>query len=111
MFSKGTMRDVGIDVTIKNNPEHVLAPSDLGMIRKMKLRKITAEEFKAWYVALFKERWASRNGEMRELIRLGRKEDVLLKCPCPAKHKHCHAHVAALYLNKLIEKLPPDDNG
>ncbi len=111
MFSKGTMRDVGIDVTIKNNPEHVLAPDDWEMVRKVKLRKISTEEYKTWYLNLLRKRWETRREEILDLVKRGRSEDIRLKCYCPAKDSFCHANLAAKFLNALMARISPNGNG
>lgn len=103
MFFKGTMKDIGIDITIKNNPDHVLAPDSWDMVRKVKLGQIDPKEYIVWYNNLFKERWETRNKEIRDLIELGKKKDIKLKCYCSNKTNYCHANLAAKNLNKLIE--------
>jgi hypothetical protein len=110
MFSKGTMRDEGIDVTPRGNPGHVLVPDDIDMFRKGKLHIIAPEEFEKWYRNLFVERWNSgRKDEIMQLMAQGKKEDIKLCCFCPNREEHCHANLAAKYLNQLISKMLSDD--
>lgn len=105
MFLKGTMKDRGVDITIKNNPGHVLAPDDWDMVRKVKLRKISPEEYKVYYANLLRERWEDRKEEIKEFARQGVDKDVKLKCFCSDKEKHCHAHLASNFLNNVIKKV------
>ena len=105
MFSKGSMRDQGIDITWKNNPDHVLAPDDQEMVRKVKLRKISPDEFKSWYKKLLQKRWETRKEEILEMVKLGKDKDIKLKCFCSSRETHCHAVTASEVLNGLISRL------
>lgn len=105
MFFKGVMKDHGIDITIKNNPSHVLSPDSWDMVLKVKFKKISYEEYKAYYLNLLKVRWGTRKKEIVALAEEGAKEDIKLRCYCPMKDKFCHCYIAAAFLNKLIEKL------
>jgi hypothetical protein len=105
MFSKGVMKDKGIDVTIKNNPGHVLAPDDWQKVLDVKFGKISRQEYKAYYLNLIRERWATRKQEFIELAKVGAVEDIKLKCFCPMKDKFCHCYLAAEFMNQLIQKL------
>jgi len=105
MFEKGTMKDSGIDVTLKNNPKHVLAPDDINILLDFKFNKIGSERFKEYYHALLKNRWETRKEEFLDLARRGKTEDIKLKCPCSNDYVDCHANLAARFLNKLVSKL------
>ena len=105
MFHKGVMKDHGIDITIKNNPNHVLSPDSWDMVLNVKFKKISYEEYKAYYLNLLKVRWESRKEEFKELARRGAKEDIKLRCFCQMKDKFCHCYLASAFMNKLIEKL------
>lgn len=105
MFSKGVLKDRGIDITIKNNPNHVLAPDNWERVLDVKFGKITPQEYKDYYLNLIKERWVTRKKEFIELAKKGAKEDIKLKCFCPMKIKYCHCYLAAAFMNKLIEKM------
>jgi len=105
MFRKGTIKDTGIDITYKNNPEHVLAPNDWNMILDVKFGKIDEEEYKNWYTNLIRDRWQSRREEILSLAKEGLHKDITLKCFCPKNVSYCHADIAAKFLNNLIKKL------
>lgn len=108
MFQKGTMRDSGancIDITIKNNPEHVLAPDDWDMVMKVKFGKVSPDDYKKWYVALLKNRWGTRKKEFLDLLKMGRTEKIILKCFCPKSDKFCHAYIASNFLNIMLERI------
>jgi hypothetical protein len=105
MFSKGTMRDKGIDITIKNNPGHVLSPDDWDMVMGVKLKKITPDEYKAWYINLLTSRWKLRKNEFINLAKLGINQDIILKCFCHKNESYCHAFIAAKFMNNLANKL------
>lgn len=99
------MKDEGIDVTLRNNPEHVLAPDNSDIIRDFKFDKIEPEEFKVYYHKLLKDRWVSRKDEFMSLVKLGKSKEVKLKCTCSKCVEECHANIAANFLNKLIATL------
>jgi hypothetical protein len=105
MFIKGTMKDSGIDVTLKNNPDHILAPDDIVVVRDFKFDKIEPEEFKQYYLTLLKNRWDTRKSEFIELVKKGKSKDIKLKCTCSQCVEDCHANLAAKFLNKLITKV------
>jgi hypothetical protein len=105
MFSKGVMKDRGIDITIKNNPGHVLAPDSWEKVLNVKFGKITSQEYKDYYLNLIKQRWATRKEEFIELAKTGAKENIKLKCYCPMKDKFCHCYLAASFMNQLIQKM------
>ena len=105
MFSKGTLKDDGIDITIKNNPDHVLSPNDWDMVVKARCGKITAAEYRRWYLNLIKERWATRREEFKALAQEGMTKDIKLLCYCPKTSPFCHAKIAAEFMNALVKKM------
>ena len=105
MFSKGTMKDPGLDITIKNNPGHVLSPNDWDMVLKAKFHKVSYDDYRTWYLGVIKERWATRQEEFMELAREGLTSDIKLKCFCTNSTKICHAHIAVTFMNALVAKL------
>jgi hypothetical protein len=105
MFSKGPMKGDGIDITIKNNPEHVLAPDDWDMVLKARLGKIPPEEYKRWYLNLLKTRWETRRDEFKELALQGTDKEIKLKCFCPPSVSYCHAKIASDFMNALAKKM------
>lgn len=105
MFIKGTMKEEGIDITLKNNPEHFLAPDDWQMVLDAKFNKIPFEKYKTYYQNLIRERWDKRKEEFLELAREGATKDVCLKCFCSNNTEHCHAVLAASFMNALVEKV------
>jgi hypothetical protein len=108
MFYKGVMKDKGIDITIKNNRGHVLAPDNWEKVLDVKFGKISAEEYKEYYLGLIKKRWSIRKEEFIELAKQGSQKDIALKCFCPLKDKFCHCYLAAKFMNRLIKKLNLD---
>lgn len=105
MFERSGMKSDGIDITLKNNPDHVLAPDDWDKVLDAKFGKISPEEYKNWYSNLMRERWKSRRKEIIDLARQGMNKDIKLKCFCLKNAKICHADLAASFLNNLIKKL------
>ena len=105
MFSKGTMRDRGIDITIKNNPDHILSPDNWEKVLAARFKKISKEEYKTYYLNLLGERWEIRKQEFLDLARKGIKEDIKLKCFCAPSEKICHAFIAAEFMNAIVRRL------
>lgn len=105
MFSKGTMRDEGIDITLKNNPSHFLSPDDWDMVMKARFGKISREEYKTWYLNLIRDRWESRRQEFLDLAKEGLHKDIKLKCFCSVHNNRCHAFIAASFMNAISNKI------
>jgi len=105
MFRKGTMKQQGLDITIKGNPGHVLAPDDWGKVMAVRLGRMDGEEYTEYYKGLLKRRWETRRGEFIELAKEGMEKEVVLKCYCPDSAAYCHAHAAARFMNGLVGKL------
>ena len=105
MFSKGVLKDEGIDITIKNNPGHILSPDSWDMVLDSKFNKISEEEYRNYYHNLLKARWETRKQEFLDLARDGIDKEIKLKCFCPIKEKGCHAHLAAKFMNTIVEKI------
>jgi hypothetical protein len=105
MFEKGTIKDTGIDITIKNNPDHFLSPNDWGMVQKARFGKISPDEYKTWYLNLIRERWTTRREEFMALAEEGLKNPVKLLCYCPKTSAFCHARIASDFMNALVKKL------
>ena len=105
MFRKGTMKQQGIDITIKNNPNHVLAPDDWKKVMAVRLGRMGAGEYKEYYHGLLKKRWDTRRQEILDLAGQGSREDIVLKCFCPESASYCHAHSAAAFMNGLVRKM------
>lgn len=99
------MKEHGLDITLKNNPDHILAPDDWDIILNAKFNKMPYKEFKTWYLNLLKSRWQTRREEFLELAKKGMREDIKLKCFCPGSNRACHAYIAADFMNALVSKL------
>lgn len=105
MFKKGTMKQEGIDITIRNNPTHVLAPDDWSKVMAVRFNKITPNDYSEYYKGLLKKRWEERRQEIIDIAKEGMFKDVILKCYCPQSARYCHAHTASRFLNGIVEKM------
>lgn len=105
MFKKGTMKQQGLDITIKNNSKHVLAPDDWDKVMAVRLGRMKPDEYSEYYKELLKRRWKARRGEFIDLAKEGMEKEVVLKCYCPDSALYCHAHTAAKFMNGLVGKL------
>lgn len=103
MFFRQSMKGEGLDITLRNNPGHVLAPDNEGMALGFRFSKVSAIDFKKYYMDLLKERWATRRKDFSALVLLGKEKDIGLRCSCKLGTECCHANLAAKFLNKLIE--------
>jgi hypothetical protein len=111
MFKKGTMKQDGIDITIRNNPGHVLAPDDWAKVMGVRFGRINPTEYAEYYKGLLKRRWETRKQEIVDLAREGMLKDVRLKCYCPQSARYCHAHTAARFLNGIVDKMLKQASG
>lgn len=105
MFMRAPMKASGIDVTLRNNPDHVLAPDDKDILIDYRFGKMHPEKFKEYYLELLRNRWEIRRQEFVDLVKEGSVRDINLKCTCAIKDDYCHATLAAKFLNKLIKKV------
>jgi len=100
MFKTGRIGiDKGIDITVKGNPNHVLAPT-WDMVMAFKKGKITWEQYRERYLQLLSERYKTRRKEFIDLIEQARKEDVVLLCYCKDE-RFCHRTLAKEFLESL----------
>jgi len=105
MFRKGTMKDKGLDITIKNNPSHVLAPDDWKKVMAVRLGRMRPQEYVDYYRGILKQRWDERKQEFLDLAKEGSEKEIVLKCYCPDSARYCHAHAAVKFMNGLVGKL------
>ena len=105
MFERERIKGEGIDISL-NNPDHILAPNDPDMVARGRFEKITPAEYKEWYMALIKERWASRKAEFISLATEGRNKTIKLKCFCADTSPYCHGKIAVNFMNALLKKFP-----
>lgn len=105
MFKKGTMKQEGIDITIRNNPNHVLAPDDWSKVMAVRFGRMSPKDYTEYYKELLKRRWNERRQEIIDIAKEGMFKDIRLKCYCPMSVGYCHAHTAARFLNGIVDKL------
>ena len=105
MFSKGTIKEDGIDITIKNNPGHFLSPDDWDMVMKARFGKMSPGEYKKWYLNLIRDRWNTRQDEFKALAQEGMAKNIKLLCYCSSHSPYCHAKIAADFMNALVKKM------
>lgn len=105
MFLRGPIKGDGIDITLKNNPDHFLSPDNWDMVLKARFGKIPVDEYKQWYLNLLRSRWETRKEEFKELALQGIQKNINLKCYCSSNSPYCHAKIAAEFMNALVKKL------
>ena len=92
-------KGIVIDITVKNNPNHVLAPT-WTMVCGFKDRTITWDQYVEKYIDLLDHRKQTREKEFRDIIDQSKKEDVFLLCYCPVSTQ-CHRFLAMDYLRAM----------
>ncbi len=107
MFLKGSVikdKD-GIDITLKNNPEHVLAPDDESMEIRARIDLVSPDDYRKHYLSLLRNRWETRKPEFIDLAKQGISDPVHLNCYCARTSKTCHSVIASEFMNSLVERL------
>ena len=90
-----------LDITVKGNPNHILAPTWV-MVRRYMAKEITDAEYTKEYYALLKSRWSGRKQEFYDIT----KNDVVLVCYCKAG-AFCHRTLA----KDILVNLGMEDGG
>jgi hypothetical protein len=106
MFSRGLkVKDKGIDITFRNNPDHVLSPDNPEILLQSRFGKLKAGALKKYYLELLVSRFKNRKSEFISLAKDGMNEEIKLLCYCGKKESECHAQYAAYFMNALIKKI------
>jgi uncharacterized protein YeaO (DUF488 family) len=89
-----------IDITVKNNKNHVLAPT-WDMVMELKNGKISWEEYKAKYIGLLEKRFRTRKKEFESLIQMEQAKEIYwFVCFCKDEN-FCHRKLAKEFIEKL----------
>lgn len=88
-----------IDITVKNNPHHILAPT-WDLVMGLKNKRITWEQYEHSYVLLLKERFHKKPEDFYTLIEQAQDKDVYLVCFC-SDERFCHRRLAKAFLESL----------
>ncbi len=91
---------IRLDITIKNSPKHVLAPT-WDLVMGLKNSKITWEQYESGYLKLLNERLKTRRAEFVSIIEMSRDKDVYLICFCPDE-RICHRRLAKEFFVGLV---------
>jgi len=90
-----------LDITVKNNRNHVLAPT-WDLVMSMKNQKISWTQYEEGYMRLLNERLKTRRPEFVQLIEKSNKQDIVLVCFC-TDERYCHRRLAKEFLDRLAE--------
>ncbi len=90
-----------IDITVKNNKNHVLAPT-WDLVMGLKNQKISWIQYEEGYMRLLNERLKTRRPEFVQLIEKSKKQDIVLICFC-TDERYCHRRLAKEFLDRLAE--------
>jgi len=88
-----------IDITVKNNKNHVLAPT-WDIVLGLKNGRIGWNEYKRRYINLLYDRLEKRYDEFLNILKIAEKKDIVLVCFC-ADERYCHRILAKEFLEKL----------
>jgi len=89
-----------IDITVKNNRNHVLAPT-WELVMGFKSGEISWEEYKEKYIALLNQRFKTRQKEFEVLIQMARSNETFwFVCFC-RNENFCHRKLAKEFIEKL----------
>lgn len=91
-----------LDITVSNNPDHVLSPTWY-MVIKFKANKTSWPEYQRQYKELVRERWRERKDDILNLLATAKEKDIFLVCFCPDE-RYCHRRLAKEFLEELIKK-------
>ena len=106
MFYRGLKRiDRGIDITLKDNPGHVLSPESYEIDLKVRFKKIELSVYRDYYIKLLAQRWKTRKNEFITLAKKGIDKDIKLLCSCGKKEKGCHAQYASEFMNQIVKRI------
>jgi uncharacterized protein YeaO (DUF488 family) len=95
--------EVVVDITVKNNPNHVLAPT-WGLVRDLQRGVISWDVYKKAYMDLLRKRW--KNGRQEEFVRLAQESIgivMVLVCFCQDETR-CHRSLAKKALEKVRDR-------
>jgi len=96
---------IRIDITIKNNTNHVFAPT-WNMVLDYKNAKITWAQYDEMYFKLMAERAKTRSAEIDAIARMAIEQDVYFICFC-TDDRVCHRRLACEIIEKRIKELQP----
>ena len=91
-----------LDITIINNPNHVLSPT-WHMVIKFKANKTSWPEYERQYKALMRERWKERRDDILSIVAIAKEKDIYLVCFC-ADERYCHRRLAKEFIDELIQR-------
>jgi uncharacterized protein YeaO (DUF488 family) len=87
-----TIKGIKIDITVKNNPRHILSPT-WDLVIDFKRNKIQWAEYEQKYKLLISRRLKMRKKEFDELMNLAKRTDIVLTCFCKDE-RFCHRRLA-----------------
>lgn len=94
-----------VDISVKNNPKHVLAPT-WDMVLGFQRGTITWDQYVEKYMDLLRSRWANGRAEdIRELARESKYRTLVLLCFC-ADETRCHRSLAKAALELVLARMP-----
>lgn len=99
--------EVVLDITVKNNPGHVLAPT-WDLVMDFKKGKISWDMYKNRYLQLLRERWKTRKNEFIRIFKESQGKTIVLLCFCSDETK-CHRSIAKEVLEKINSFLSVSD--
>lgn len=94
--------EIVLDITVKNNPNHVLSPT-WDIVLGFMQGKISWPTYVERYLKLIRKRWTEgRKQELLELSELSTKKTLVLVCFCKDETR-CHRSIAKSILEKIAQ--------
>lgn len=100
MIKLGRIGEFGLDITVKGNKSHVLAPTWC-IVNNYKDGRIGWDEYEKAYIKLLNLRYKTRKKEFDDLIKIAKQGELVLLCFCK-NEEFCHRRLAKEYLEKLF---------
>jgi uncharacterized protein YeaO (DUF488 family) len=89
-----------VDITVKNNRNHVLAPT-WELVMGFKNGKISWKEYKEKYIELLNHRFKTRKEEFEPLIQMAQTKEIYwFVCFCKDEN-FCHRKLAKEFIERL----------
>lgn len=88
-----------VDITVKNNKNHILAPT-WDIVMGLKEGRISWKDYEIAYLKLLKDRLETRSREFFEILNMAKTEDIYLVCFCKDE-RFCHRRLALEFLKRL----------
>jgi len=92
-----------IDITVKNNPNHILAPT-WELVMNLKKNIITWSNYRNEYIKILESRFKNNSSNFYLILNRSKKFDICLLCYC-INEKRCHRIIAKEFLESIENRI------